>query len=97
MGSRRVARAPARSARPESVAPPTQGPFAPSRARAIVQYRGVEPLGALGHTAPFWFLDFYDHHAFDERISREVVDGRQAFFARHAIRAGDRGNTSPGW
>src|SRR5881628_565395 len=31
----------------------------------------------------FWFLDFYDHHAFDERTSCEVVDGRQAFFARH--------------
>lgn len=59
------------------------GRFAPSRARAIIQYRGVEPLGTLGHTAPFWFLDFYDHHAFDERTSRDVVEGRQAFFAQH--------------
>ncbi|MDP9224860.1 MAG: site-specific integrase [Actinomycetota bacterium] len=60
-----------------------KGRFAPSRARAIVQYRGVEPLGPLAHTAPFWFLDFYDHHAFSERTSRDVVEGRQAFFARH--------------
>lgn len=60
-----------------------KGRFAPSRARAIVQYRGVEPLGTLGHTAPFWFLDFYDHHAFNERTSTDVVEGRQAFFAQH--------------
>jgi hypothetical protein len=59
------------------------GRFAPHRARAIVQYRGVEPLGPLGHTAPFWFLDFYDHDAFSEQPSRDVVDRRQAFFARH--------------
>jgi integrase len=60
-----------------------KGRFAPSRARAIVQYRGVEPLGTLGHTAPFWFLDFYDHHAFNNRNSPDIVERRQAFFARH--------------
>jgi integrase len=60
-----------------------KGRFAPNRARAIVQYRGVEPLGTLGHTATFWFLDFYDHYAFDARTSPEVVARRQAFFARH--------------
>lgn len=60
-----------------------KGRFAPNRVQPIVQYRGVEPLGPLGHTAPFWFLDFYDHHAFDARTSPEVVARRQAFFARH--------------
>jgi integrase len=60
-----------------------RGRFAPTRARSIVQYRGVEPLGPVAHTAPFWFLDLYDHHAFSERTSRDVVEGRQAFFARH--------------
>lgn len=60
-----------------------RGRFAPNRARTIVQYRGVEPLGPLGHTAPFWFLDFYKHHAFDARRSGEVTERRQAFFARH--------------
>jgi integrase len=60
-----------------------KGRFAPHRARAIVQYRGVEPLGPLGHTAPFWFLDFYEHHAFDARTSPKVAARRQAFFARH--------------
>lgn len=60
-----------------------KGRFAPHRARVIVQYRGVEPLGTLGQTLAFWFLDFYDHHAFSERTSREVLDARQAFFTRH--------------
>ncbi|MGQ0736602.1 MAG: site-specific integrase [Acidobacteriota bacterium] len=64
-----------------------KGRFAPSRARVTVQYRGVQPLGTLGHTIPLWFVDFYDHDAFDERTSRDVIDKRQAFFARHGYRS----------
>src|SRR5712691_1822312 len=60
-----------------------RGRFSPERRRFIAQYRGVEPLGSLTVTSPFWFLDLYENHVFSARQHQETQDRQAAFFKQH--------------
>jgi integrase len=59
------------------------GRFAPERRRFFVQYRNTEPLGGSSLTAPFWFLDLYDHDVFSERETEGTAARRMRFFKEH--------------
>lgn len=71
------------------------GRFAPDRRRFVVQYRDTETAG-ISVTAPFWFLDLYEHHVLSARKTKETQTGRAAFFKKHGYTSEMQWEQTPG-
>jgi integrase len=72
------------------------GRFAPDRRQFFVQYRGTEAMGNRRVTAPFWFLELYDHQVFSGGKTPGTKDQQVAFFKEHGYSSQKHWAHTPG-